>query len=133
MRNRIKVISILIVVIGLGLSSRKFSGLFPAILDKYPGDAFWTMAVYLGWAVIFPSTEPIKLMWFALITSFLVEVSQIYHIIWLDELRNNAIGHLFLGSTFNAMDFVAYSVGILSVFIIDLLIHKRGLINVRNA
>lgn len=128
MRNRIKVLSILIIVIGLGLASRKFFGLFPAFLGKYPGDALWAIAVYLSWAVLFPSTESKKLMWLALSTSFLVEVSQLYHVTWLDVLRNNAIGHLFLGSTFNAIDLVAYTLGILLVFIIDLLIKKEVLI-----
>ena len=129
MRNRIKVVSILLVVLGLGLSSRKFPVLFPALLGKYPGDALWAVAVYLSWAVLFPGTESRKLMWLALTTSFLVEASQIYHATWLDEFRSNAVAHLFLGSTFNTIDLVAYSAGIFTVFIIDLLIHKRGRIN----
>lgn len=129
MRNRIKVFFILLFIIGLGLLSRKFPGLFPAFLGKYPGDALWAIAVYLGWTVLLPSTEPMKLMWLALTTSFLVEASQLYHVMWLDELRSNAIVHLFLGSTFNVVDLIAYSLGIFAVFIIDLLIYKSRLLH----
>jgi hypothetical protein len=127
MRSRIKVALCLLAVIGLGLASRKFPDLFPELFGKYPGDTLWSIAVYFGWAILLPNTESIKLATLALATSFLVELSQIYHVPWLDEIRSNAIGHLFLGSTFNVIDLVAYSVGVIAIFVIDLLLLKRNI------
>ena len=43
--------------IALGLASRKYPALFPAIFEKYPGDALWAQMVY--WAL--PETGPAAL------------------------------------------------------------------------
>jgi hypothetical protein len=100
-------------VIALGLASRKFAWLLPDCFDKYPGDALWTAAVYLGGALIWPGASAIRLFIFSLATSFTVEVLQLYHAPWIDAIRSNPLGHLFLGTTFNPPDFVAYTAGAL--------------------
>lgn len=120
MKKRLYIFLYLLLVIVIGLASRKYSGLFPEIFDKYPGDALWAVAVYLGWKILWPNTGLIKIAALALITSWSVEFSQIYHAPWIDEIRNNAVGHLFLGSTFNAIDLVAYLVGVGVVFAVDI-------------
>ena len=61
MQQRLPVMQALAVVIGLGLASRAYDGLFPNALGKYPGDALWTVAVYLGWKLVFPAMVPWKL------------------------------------------------------------------------
>jgi hypothetical protein len=109
--HRLRVLAALVLVIGLGLASRKYDGVFPRVLGKYPGDALWTVAAYLGWKLLVPTMAPRKLGLAAMGLSFLVEFLQLYHAPWLDALRGNRLGHLFLGSTFNPMDLVAYTVG----------------------
>lgn len=94
------------------------------MFGKYPGDALWAIAVYLGWKLLWPNTASIKIAMLALITSWFVEFSQIYHATWINEIRNNAVGHLFLGSTFNAMDLVAYLVGVVAVFAVDIFLEN---------
>jgi Protein of unknown function (DUF2809) len=124
MRSRIKIIFVLFLVIALGLASRKFPALFPSVLEKYPGDALWAVAVYIAWAFVLPKQSRFILLALAMGTSFLVEFSQLYHAPWIDSIRSNSIGHLFLGSTYNAMDLVAYSIGTLIAFLFDFK-HKR--------
>jgi len=133
MQQRLPVMVALGVVIGLGLASRAYDGLFPNALGKYPGDALWTVAVYLGWKLVFPAMEPWKLGLMALGQSFGVEFLQLYHAPWLDGIRRNRFGHLLLGSTFNPMDLVAYSVGATVVFLIDRFLVPRGPLSVRRA
>jgi hypothetical protein len=128
-RNRIKLVLGLWVVIGLGLASREFDGLFPDFLGKYPGDALWAIAAYVAWAIVLPGAEPKKLLWITFVTSFLVELSQLYHAPWIDDLRRYVIVHLFLGNTFNAIDLVAYMVGTLCVFVVDGLFYKSNAAN----
>jgi hypothetical protein len=123
MRNRIKIILILFLVIALGLASRKFP-LFPSVLEKYPADALWAVAVYIAWAFVLPMQSRFILFGLAISTSFLVEFSQMYHAPWIDSIRSNSIGHLFLGSTYNSMDLLAYSIGALIAFLLDFK-HKR--------
>ena len=133
MQQRLPVMVALGGVIGLGLASRTYDGLFPNALEKYPGDALWTVAVYLGWKLVVPAMVPWKLGLMALGQSFGVEFLQLYHAPWLDGIRGNYFGHLLLGSTFNSMDLVAYSVGTTAVFLIDRFLVPRGPLSVRGA
>jgi hypothetical protein len=133
MQQRLPVMVALGVVIGLGLASRTYDGLFPNALEKYPGDALWTVAVYLGWKLVFPAMVPWKLGLMALGQSVGVEFLQLYHAPWLDGIRGNRFGHLLFGSTFNPMDLVAYSVGAAVVFLIDRFLGSRGPLSVRRA
>ena len=133
MQQRLPVMVALGVVIGLGLASRTYDGLFPNAFGKYPGDALWTVAAYLGWKLVVPAMVPWKLGLMALGQSFGVEFLQLYHAPWLDGIRGNYFGHLLLGSTFNPMDFVAYSVGTTAVFLIDRFLVPRGPLSVRGA
>jgi hypothetical protein len=133
MQQRLPVMVALGVVIGLGLASRTYDGLFPNALGKYPGDALWTVAVYLGWKLVFPAMAPWKLGLMALGQSVGVEFLQLYHAPWLDGIRGNRFGHLLFGSTFNPMDLVAYTVGATAVFLIDRFLVPRGPLSVRGA
>jgi Protein of unknown function (DUF2809) len=99
-------------VIVLGLLSRKYSGVFPVEIQKYPGSALWALAVFLAYGLVIPKASTSKLTAYALITAIAVEVSQLLDIAWLNDIRNTKIGHLFLGSTFNAPDLIAYAIGI---------------------
>jgi len=126
MNVRIKIVFVLIVVIFLGLMSRKFIGLFPESIGQYPGDAFWAVAVYLSWGLILPAAKELRLMLLALATSYLVEFSQLYHAPWLDEIRDQTWGHLLLASTFNATDLVAYAVGVFTFYIVESGLNKHG-------
>ena len=133
MQQRLPVMLVLGFVVGLGWASRAYDGLFPNALGKYPGDALWTVAVYLGWKLVVPAMAPWKLGLMALGQSFGVEFLQLYHAPWLDGIRGNYFGHLLLGSTFNSMDLVAYSVGTTAVFLIDRFLVPRGPLSVRGA
>jgi len=133
MQQRLPVMVALGFVVGLGLASRADDGLFPNALEKYPGDALWTVAAYLGWKWVVPAMAPWKLGLMALGQSVGVEFLQLYHTPWLDGIRGNRFGHLLLGSTFNPMDLVAYSVGAAVVFLIDRFLVPRGPLSVRGA
>ena len=126
MKRQLPVMLFLAFVVGLGLASRAYGGLFPQMLGKYPGDALWTVAAYLGWKLVFPAMAPRKLGLAAMGLSFLVEFLQLYHAPWLDAIRGNRLGHLFLGSTFNPMDLVAYTVGGCASVLLDSRMARRA-------
>lgn len=133
MRNRIKVTIVLALVIALGIASRKYPGIFPEALGKYPGDALWSIAVYMAWAFVIPKAKRIVLCTLAIASSFIVEFSQLYHAPWIDGIRSNSIGHLFLGSTYNSMDLLAYSIGVLIVFMVEHIYSNYSAIRVHSA
>ena len=52
-RLRLILAAVITATIALGLASRKYPALFPAIFEKYPGDALWAQMVY--WLAAFVS------------------------------------------------------------------------------
>lgn len=117
-RNRFIYFILVIIVIILGLSSRRFSEYLPYLLAKYAGDTLWALMVFLGFRFIF-ITKPTKFIFFSsLIISYLIEISQLYHNTFIDNIRNTIIGKLILGQGFLWSDIVCYLVGIcIGVFI----------------
>lgn len=111
-RSRLRLSIGLIAVVILGLVSRKYPVLFPAFLGKFLGDALWALMVFLGWAFLKPCGSTIRLAVFALATSYLVELSQLYQVPWINAMRSTTLGHLVLGTTFSWLDLAAYTVGV---------------------
>jgi hypothetical protein len=102
----------LIVVIAMGLASRRFPALFPTALGKYPGDALWALMVFLDWGILFPRSSTIRILFYALATSVAVEFFKLYHSGWMDGIRSTTLGHLIFGYAFSWGNLVAYAVGI---------------------
>jgi len=71
MDRRLRVLAALVLVVGVGLAFGNYDGLFPRMLGRYPGDALWTVAAYLGWKLVLPSMGPRGLGVMALGLSFL--------------------------------------------------------------
>lgn len=111
-RSRVWLFAGFIAVIALGLASRKYPFLFPALLGKYPGDALWALMVLVGCAFLRPRASTGRLAAAALAVSFLVEFSQLYQAPWINAIRHTTMGHLVLGSTFSWLDMAAYAVGV---------------------
>ncbi len=110
-RNRVVyAISIFLVII-FGLASRRYPQILPAILDKYPGDALWTIVVFAIGGIVLPRTSTLKIAGLALVISYVVEFAQLYRAPWIVAIRGTKIGHLLLGSQFAWEDLGAYTVG----------------------
>jgi hypothetical protein len=110
-RKRAWSFAALILVILLGLASRRFPALLPEALGKYPGDALWALMVFIGWGFVFPRRSTLQIFIFALATSYGVELLKLYRAPWLDNFRASTIGHLILGSSFSWQNLIAYIIG----------------------
>ena len=127
-RSRLLYAFMIIVVIILGLCSRKLSNLLPDFMNIYLGDALWALMIFIGVGFIFlkMKTKTITLMGISF--CYLVELSQLYHADFIDNIRKTTLGGLVLGYGFLWSDLVAYAIGIsVGVFIDNLLgvIQKR--------
>ena len=125
-RSRLWLFVCVVAVIALGLASRKYPVLFPAIFGKYPGDALWALMVFVGWAFVKPRASTAHLAVVALGISCAVEFSQLYQAPWLNDIRGTTMGHLVLGSTFSWFDIAAYAVGVLVGSLVDALFVSFG-------
>lgn len=122
-RSRILYLILTIITIILGLLSRKVSGL-PQIISAYSGDILWALMMFLIIAFIFKKKSTIFIISWAIILSFGIEISQLYHAPWIDAIRNTVLGGLILGFGFLWSDLVCYTIGIIIGIIIDIMINK---------
>lgn len=120
-RKRLLYSTCMIVSILAGLISR--SGYFnlPEFLDLYLGDTIWGFMVFWWTCALFPASKNTHKLGIALLFSFLIEFSQLYHAPWIDSIRNIKLAALILGYGFKFSDLICYSVGILTAFLIELL------------
>lgn len=100
-----------LLTIAAGLASRKFPGLLPEALGKYPGDALYAVLIYWLVALVLNPPGFVRTAGFALGFCFAVELLQLWQAPWLVAIRANPFGHLVLGSHFHAGDLLAYALG----------------------
>ncbi|GAB4038787.1 ribosomal maturation YjgA family protein [Spirosoma jeollabukense] len=117
-RNRLLYGILTIVVLLLGLVSRRFFGEIPFV-RSYVGDGLWALMVFFGFALVF-NRWPVRTVALAtLLFSFGIEVSQLYHAPWIDDIRATRLGGLILGFSFVWSDLLCYSLGSAVGFLVE--------------
>ncbi|WP_263703676.1 DUF2809 domain-containing protein [Bacillus thuringiensis] len=111
-RNRLLYATFTIIVIILGLSSRKLAFALPALLNDYLGDALWALMIFTGFGFLFPKIKTKKLAFISLLFCYGIELSQLYHAEWIDSIRATTLGGLVLGYGFLWNDLIAYTIGV---------------------
>lgn len=128
-RNRIVYFALTIAVIVLGLGSRKFSTFLPEIVGEYAGDCLYALMAYFIIGFIKPKYSILKVGLSALIFSYLIEITQLFHAQWIDSIRNIRLGGLILGYGFLWSDIICYTVGVSIGIVFELIIFKTNLTN----
>lgn len=130
-RNKLLYLLLTIIVMLLGLLSRKIEGL-PEIISLYSEDILWALMVFLLFAFLFNKKSTIFIISWAIICSYSIEISQLYHAPWIDAIRNTVLGGLILGFGFLWSDLVCYTIGIIIGIIIDIIINKTNIKVINN-
>lgn len=126
MRNRYLYFALIVIVMIMGLMSRTVDSV-PPFLKTYLPDTLWGLMVFFMIAFIFNKSSPIKITIYSLIFSYCIEISQLYHGEFIDNIRRTTLGGLVLGFGFLWSDLVCYSIGILIGCLIDrYYIKKKG-------
>ncbi|MBO9128561.1 DUF2809 domain-containing protein [Bacillus sp. 165] len=124
-RNRVWYAVMLIIVVVLGLGSRKMADVIHDVLDTYLGDALWGLMIFIGVGFLFKETQTKFVALIGLVFCYSIESTQLYHAAWLDAIRQTTLGGLVLGYGFLWSDLVAYTLGIGTGVVIELL-YTRG-------
>lgn len=124
-RNRKQLAILTIVVLLLGLVSRKAGFLFPAFVHMYLGDMLWALMIFFGVAFLFPKLTTRRIWLFSLGFCWFIEITQLYHAPWIDAIRATTLGGLVLGFGFLWSDMIAYVVGTAFGALIDNYLRKR--------
>ncbi|ENQ3106285.1 DUF2809 domain-containing protein [Bacillus cereus] len=111
-RNRLLYAMMTIIVIILGLTSRRIAHVLPHILNTYLGDALWALMIFVGFGFIFKSAHTKTVALLAISFCYIIEFSQLYHASWIDHVRETILGGLILGYGFLWSDLLAYAIGI---------------------
>ncbi|WP_410982806.1 DUF2809 domain-containing protein [Bacillus cereus] len=111
-RNRVLYAVLTILVIILGLGSRKFAYALPTLLNDYLGDALWALMIFIGFGFLFHKMGAEKVALLSLLFCYCIEISQLYHAEWIDSIRATTLGGLVLGYGFLWSDVLAYTMGI---------------------
>lgn len=111
-RNRYIYSLLLVITIAAGLASRHFPGILPHWVQLYMGDTLWALMVFLLSGFIFHKKSTLWVAIAALVFSYSIEISQLYHAAWINALRANPLGGLVLGFGFLWSDLLCYTVGV---------------------
>ena len=109
-RIAVLLLSILFIV-PLGLMTKLYGGPGQNWVNYYLGGVFYEIFFCLVAALFFPTVGPWKIAGWVFVFTALLEFLQLYHPAWLISLRGFRLGHLLLGSSYNAWDFPYYLLG----------------------
>lgn len=101
-----------VLVIGLGLASRRFSAWLPGLLQKNLGDILWATMVYFALGALLPRLSQWRLAGLACGFSLAIELSKFLHAPWFDAIRATAAGRLVFGYVFSWSNLACYLAGI---------------------
>lgn len=97
----------------------------PPLWRDVVGDVLWATMIMWLLSVVAPRAARTHRAGSAVAICWLVEFSQRWRWDWLLAVRSHPLGHLVLGSDFDARDLLAYAAGIAAAFTIDWLIFLR--------
>lgn len=108
MKNRrVRYFVLICVIILLGLISREIS-----FIPLFVGDVLWAIMIFFLIQFIFIDINIKVLLLVSLMICYMVEISQLYQVEWLNNIRNTTLGRLVLGQGFLWSDIISYTVGI---------------------
>ena len=110
----------IVLLIPIGLISRRIS-----FIPAETGDALWAMMIFCLWRIILQNKKLSVVAIASLVHCYLVEFSQMITWRWLVSFRQTFIGHMMLGQGFMWIDLIAYSVGIIIIYMAFSRIEKQ--------
>lgn len=100
------------VTIGVGLLVHCGVLPMPATAQDAVGDMLWAMMMVWWVSMVWPTATRGTRAGTAAVLCGAVELSQLLRWDWLVALRTHPLGHLVLGSDFDARDLLAYAAGV---------------------
>ena len=112
--SRIRYFILTLIVIVLGITSRKIEG-----VPTYFGDTLYAVMVYFGLRMLFINLNLKKTAILDFFFCFAIEFLQLYDAEWMLGIRRTTLGHYALGEGFLWSDLAYYTLGIIIAFWMD--------------
>ncbi|TDR25447.1 ribosomal maturation YjgA family protein [Flavobacterium cheniae] len=113
--NRLNYFILILLILILGILSRKISG-----IPLFIGDVLYAVLIYFGFRFILIDLKKATSLLLSLLFCFSIEILQLVQIDWLIAIRKTTLGHYILGEGFLWSDLLCYIIGTLLAFLIDL-------------
>lgn len=123
---RLSYLIMVLIVMSLGLLSRRLNTYIPDFIDLFLGDSLWALMIYFLIRMLFINWSKKKSAFIGLLFCFVIELSQLYHNSWIDAIRKTTLGGLILGYGFLYSDLASYLLGIILGYIIDIIINRKN-------
>lgn len=112
--NRLNYFILILLVLILGILSRKISG-----IPLFIGDILYAVLIYFGFRFLIMDSKKSTSLLLSLLFCFSIEILQLVQIDWLIAIRKTTLGHYILGEGFLWLDLFCYIMGTLMAFLID--------------
>lgn len=112
--NRLNYFIIALLVMLLGIFSRKISG-----ISLFTGDVLYAVLIYFGFRFLFIESKKSTSLLLSLLFCFGIEILQLVQIDWLIAIRKTTLGHYILGQGFLWLDLFCYVIGSLAAYCFD--------------
>jgi len=120
-KRRLVYFVLYLLIIPIGLATRKQPQWFYSLIAIYGGDVFWSTMFFFLFRCFSPRVPLWKIALYTISFSVAIEVSQLYHAPWIDRLRATFLGSMLLGTTFVWSDIACYSAGTLLGWLIGIM------------
>ena len=112
--NRLNYIILILLVLILGILSRKILG-----IPLFIGDVLYAVLIYFGFRFLIMDSRKSTSLLLSLLFCFGIEILQLVQIDSLIAIRKTTLGHYILGEGFLWLDLLCYIMGTLMAFLID--------------
>lgn len=112
-------------LIAAGLAIRAFKSDVPLFVFDYGVATLWAALVYCAAGVLFPLWPISAKFAVALLLSYCIELSQLYHAPLIDAIRANRYAHPILGGAFVSSNLVCYIAGVSCAALVEKTLRRR--------
>ncbi|MCM0666342.1 DUF2809 domain-containing protein [Flavobacterium tyrosinilyticum] len=113
-KTRITYFLVFLSIIFLGILSRKIS-----FIPLWIGDFLYAVMIYFLVRIFLPFKNAFAIAFLSLLICYGIEFLQLYQADWIVALRKTLFGRYVLGQGFLWEDILAYTFGILAVFVFE--------------
>ena len=112
-KRRLTYFFLYLAIIPVGFATRKVPRFFPPVMAEYGGDTLWATLFVFLYRAIWPKPALWKIALGTYLFAVGIEISQLYHAPWIDQIRKTFLGRMLLGSGFLWSDLLCYLVGVI--------------------
>lgn len=112
--NRLNYFFLILLVLILGILSRKISG-----IPLFIGDVLYAVLIYFGFRFLIMDSKKATSLLLSLLFCFGIEIFQLVQIDWLIAIRKTTLGHYILGEGFLWLDLLCYIIGSFTAYYFD--------------